>query len=143
MSVNLFPDVAVLRRFVVAGRVDALRLLLDGRGRWTAATAFEAEQMCAGSGALDTLLSKGWLGEPLEIADPDEIQRVERLRRAVFGGAADDPLARLGEAETWLVLNEWEAYADAILITDDPMLVAHARRCGVRVQWFHGDGAIR
>lgn len=134
MSAYLFPDVTVVRNFAMSGRLDALRSLLHGRGRWTAATAFEAGRTPGASAALASIVAQGWLGEPLEITDPDEIRRVQLLRRAVFGGAFDDPLGRLGEAETWHVLREWDAYADGILVTDDPALLRHAYRCGVRTQ---------
>jgi hypothetical protein len=134
VSAYLFPDAMVLGGFAVAGRLGALRSLLDGRGRWTAATAFEAGRMSGGSAAIASVVSEGWMGKPLEICDPGEIQRVQLLRRAVFGGISDDPLARLGEAETWHVLCEWPEFADGILVTDDSILLRYAHRCGVRAQ---------
>lgn len=134
MSAYLFPDATVLRSFAVSGRLDSLRSLLKGRGRWTAATAFEAGRIPGGSAAVASIVSEGWLGEPLEIVVPEEIQHVQLLRRAVFGGVPDDPLSRLGEAETWHVLCEWTAFADGILITEDPLLLRYAQRCGIRVQ---------
>ncbi|MER7449355.1 hypothetical protein ABTW96_03595 [Nocardia beijingensis] len=134
MSAYLFPDVTVLRASAVSGRLDALRSLLDGRGRWTAATALEVGRASDASAALASIAAEGWLGEPLEISDPGEIQHVQLLRRAVFGGEPDDPLSRLSEAETWHVLREWAAYTDAILVSDDLTLLRYAQRCGVRAQ---------
>ncbi|BCK57495.1 hypothetical protein [Nocardia wallacei] len=134
MSAYLFPDVTVVRSYAMSGRLDTLRSLLHGRGRWTAATAFEAGRTHGASTAIASIVSQGWLGEPLEISDPDEIQQVQLRRRAVFGGHPDDPLSRLSEAETWHVLREWAAYADGILVTDDPALLQHAHRWGVRTQ---------
>lgn len=72
--------------------------------------------------------------EPIEISDPEEIQQIQLLRRTVFGGLPDDPLSRLGEAETWHVLRKWRAFADSTLITDDPILLRYAQRCRVRVR---------
>lgn len=134
MSSYLFPDPLVLRGFVVAGRLDTLKSLLDGRGRWTAATAFETERRLDTRSAVESVLAEGWMGEPLEISEPEEIRRVHFLRRAVFGGAPGDPLSRLAAAETWHVLREWPAFSEGILVTDDPLLLHFAGRQGVRAQ---------
>lgn len=132
MNAYLFPVSSVLRHFAAAGRLEALRSLLGGRGRWTAATAFEAGWLSSGN--MDLESAAGWLGEPLEISDPAEIRHVQLLRRAVFGGATDDPLSRLGDAETWHVLSEWPSFADGIVVTDDPLLLHFANRRGMRAQ---------
>ncbi|MFQ6228808.1 hypothetical protein [Nocardia sp. NPDC002869] len=134
MSAYLFPDAGVLHRFAISSRLDTLKSFLDGRGRWTAATAFEAARMCGGGAALAAIESAGWMQDPIEISDPEEIQRVQLLRRTVFGGVPDDPLSRLGEAETWHVLSEWTAFADGILVTDDPILLQYAQRCRIRAR---------
>lgn len=134
MSTYLFPDSVVLRGFAVAGRLDTLKSLLGGRGRWTAATAFEAGRLPDAREGVASVLAEGWLGEPLEISEPEEVRHVQLLRRAVFGGVPDDPLSRLAEAETWHVLSEWPTFADGILVTDDPLLLHYAGRRGVRAQ---------
>ncbi|MCX0274637.1 hypothetical protein NLM24_28900 [Nocardia zapadnayensis] len=141
MSAYLFPDAGVLHRFAASGRLDTLKSFVGGRGRWTAATAFEAGRI-SGAGAA-TLEPEGWMREPIEISAPEEIQRVQLLRRTVFGGIPDDPLSRLGEAETWHVLSKWRAFADSILVTDDPILLRYAQRCRIRARKAPASFSLR
>lgn len=48
-----------------------------------------------------------------------EIERVNRVRRAVFGGTDSRPKKHLGEAQTCHVIKEWPEFDGAHWITDD------------------------
>ncbi|MGA5060184.1 hypothetical protein ACPB99_22455 [Streptomyces pseudogriseolus] len=98
--VSLFPDNTVLCNFGTVGRLDLLRKVLDGCGRWTEAVAEEARRSAAYVRDLARLEAEGWLGEPIELCTDAEIALADRLRRAVFGGLPTEPLRHLGEAET-------------------------------------------
>ncbi|ADG87118.1 hypothetical protein [Thermobispora bispora] len=75
-----------------------LARILRGRGRWTEAIAYEVSRSAKVYPELNTIASDGWLGEPIEIDNDDEIEQIERVRRAVFGGTVHEPLKHLGEA---------------------------------------------
>ena len=63
--VSLFPDNTVLCNFGTVGRLDLLRKVLDGCGRWTEAVAEEARRSAAYVRDLTRLPTEGWLGEPI------------------------------------------------------------------------------
>ncbi len=86
MTEFLFPDNTVLCNFAAVDRLDLLKSVLNGRGRWTEAVAYEASRSARMLCPLRDLAESGWLGEPLEIVDNSDVQTVERIRRAVFGG---------------------------------------------------------
>ncbi|MHA6622495.1 hypothetical protein [Pseudonocardia sp. DLS-67] len=73
----------------------------------------------------------GWLDEPIEITADAEVQRVNRVRRAVFGGTDDKPLQHLGEAETCVVIKEWAEFAGSWWISDDREALRYARFQGI------------
>jgi len=127
----LFPDNTVLCNFACVNRLDLLRSVLRGRGRWTASVAYEASRSARLLTPLYRLPDEGWLGEPIEITDEGEIQRIERIRRAVFGGSVDRPTQHLGEAETCFLIKEWPWLRDAWWITDDGEALRHARFQGI------------
>ncbi len=104
MTTFLFPDNTVLCNFAAVDRLDLLQVVLNGRGRWTAAVAFEASRSARHHPALAGVPAAGWLDEPIEITAESDVQRVNRVRRAVFGGTDDKPLQHLGEAETCVVI---------------------------------------
>jgi len=108
--VSTFPDNTVLCNFAAVDRLDLLQAVLNGRGRWTATVAYEAGRSARFLPALASIATEGWLEEPIEIAAEPDVQRVNRVRRAVFGGTDDEPLKHLGEAETCFV-KEWTAFA--------------------------------
>lgn len=97
MTEFLFPDNTVLCNFAVVDRLDLLRSVLGGRGRWTAAVAYEAAKSARALPALADLGPEGWLDDPIEITAESDIQQVNRVRRAVFGGTDDKPLEHLGK----------------------------------------------
>ncbi|MFI5503471.1 hypothetical protein ACIA5E_30820 [Nocardia asteroides] len=141
MSGYLFPDLSALCLLAESGRLNELRSSYDSSGRWTAGTAFEVAQS---AGRLRVLAEAGvvdWLGEPIEISDPAEVQRVQFLRRAAFGGDVADPLGRLGEAETCHVLSEWGEFAGAIWVTGDALVQRYAQRRGIRTRQVRRAGS--
>jgi hypothetical protein len=126
MTEHLFPDNTVLCNFAAVNRLDLLKSVLGGRGRWTEAVAYEASQSAAKLPPLLTLPSDGWLDEPIEISDPAEVRTVARIRRVVFGGTTDQPLKHLGEAQTCYVIKNWDAFAGAWWISDDGEAIRYA-----------------
>ena len=47
MAEHLFPDNTVLCNFAAVDRLDLLKSVLGGRGRWTEAVAYEASRSAA------------------------------------------------------------------------------------------------
>lgn len=133
MTVALLLDNTVLCNFAGVGRLDLLESLLRGRGRWTEAVAYEAERSSRWLTDLRELLAGDWLGEPIEIDDPTDVDRVERIRRSVFGGTMDEPLKHLGEAQSTYLLQHDPALAGARWVSDDRVAVDYARRQGLLV----------
>lgn len=131
MSSFLFPDNTVLCNFAAVERLDLLQSVLNGQGRWTAAVAYEATRSARVHPALSKLMSDGWMGDPIEITDGSEIQRINRIRRAVFGGTDDQPLKHLGEAETCYLLRERVEFADSWWISDDHEALRYAKFQGI------------
>ncbi len=127
MTGFLFPDNTVLCNFAAVDRLDLLRSVLDERGRWTAAVAYEASRSARVLSALATIAGEGWLGEPIEITAESDIQRINGIRRAVFGGTDEKPLKHLGEAETCFVIREWSAFAGSWWVSDDREALRFAR----------------
>lgn len=127
MSTFLFPDNTVLCNFAAVERLDLLRTVLNGRGRWTAAVAYEASNSARFLPTLAAVATDGWLEDPIEITADKDIQKVNRVRRAVFGGTDDEPLKHLGEAETCFVIKEWAAFAGSWWISDDREALRYAQ----------------
>jgi predicted nucleic acid-binding protein len=132
--VSLFPDNTVLCNFGSVRRLDLLRKVLDGCGRWTEAVAEEARRSAAYVRDLAQLPAEGWLGEPIELCTDAEIALADRLRRAVFGGAPTEPLRHLGEAETLALIQTREEFAGAVWITDDRDAGEYATARGIPVK---------
>jgi hypothetical protein len=131
VSPYLFPDNTVLCNFAAVERLDLLQTVLNGRGRWTAAVAYEASNSARFLPALTAIATGGWLDEPIEITADKDIQQVNRVRRAVFGGTDDEPLKHLGEAETCFVIKEWGTFAGSWWISDDREALRYARFQGI------------
>lgn len=132
--VSLFPDNTVLCNFGTVGRLDLLRKVLDGCGRWTEAVAEEARRSAAYVRDLSRLRAEGWLGEPIELCTDAEIALADRLRRAVFGGLPTEPLRHLGEAETLALVQTRQEFAGAVWITDDRDAGEYATARGIPVK---------
>jgi predicted nucleic acid-binding protein len=131
MTEFLFPDNTVLCNFASVNRLDLLRSVLDGRGRWTGAVAYEASQSARFLPDLSRLATETWLGEPIEIDDEAEALRINFIRRAVFGGSDDEPLKHLGEAETCYVILNKRDFAGSWWISDDRDSLRYARHQGI------------
>lgn len=131
LSPFLFPDNTVLCNFAAVDRLDLLKSVLGGRGRWTEAVAHEARRSAPMLPPLSSLPLEGWLGSPIVVDDPAEIRRVARIRRLVFGGADDRPLKHLGEAQTCYVIKNWPSLAGSWWISDDRDALRYARFQGI------------
>lgn len=131
MSSYLFPDNTVLCNFAAVERLDLLRSVLNGQGRWTAAVAYEAERSARVHPALSKVTAEGWMGDPIEVTDATEIRQINHLRRVVFGGTDDQPLKHLGEAETCYLLRERVEFAGAWWISDDREALRYAKFQGI------------
>ncbi|MEU6443100.1 hypothetical protein [Streptomyces sp. NPDC047046] len=126
-----FPDNTVLCNFACTDALGLLKNILNGRGRWTEAVAYEANRSAQSTYAqLADVAAGGWLGEPLEIQD-SETDLVERVRRAAFGGSASAPLQHLGEAQTLHVIQLWPDFRGSFWLSDDRTACDHARRRGI------------
>lgn len=131
MTVFRFPDNTVLCNFACIDRLDLLEAVLNGRGRWTSAVAYEAAQSANQLTPLRGVRTAGWLSEPIEITEVYQIHQVQRIRRMAFGGIDDQPLKHLGEAETCFVLKQWEDYVGSWWISDDQDALRYARFQGI------------
>jgi hypothetical protein len=131
MTESLFPDNTVLCNFAAVNRLDLIKSMFSGRGRWTEAVAYEARRSASKLPALRGLASEGWLDEPIEITKESEIQEINRVRRGVFGGTDDDPLKHLGEAQTCYLIKNWAEFARSWWISDDGDALRHARFQGI------------
>ena len=127
MTEHLFPDNTVLCNFAAVNRLDLLRSVLGGRGRWTEAVAYEASRSAAKLPPLLALPSEGWLDEPIEISAAADIRKINQIRRAVFGGTDDEPLRHLGEAQTCYVIKNLPSFAGSWWISDDREALRYAR----------------
>jgi predicted nucleic acid-binding protein len=131
MTESLFPDNTVLCNFAAVDRLDLLKVVLGGRGRWTEAVAYEAGKSARVLPALRGLAGSGWLDEAIEIADDCDVLAIERIRRAVFGGTEDEPLRHLGEAQTCHLILNWASFAGSWWISDDKEALRYARHQGI------------
>lgn len=131
MTNAVFPDNTVLCNFAAVGKTDLLGRILRGNGRWTEAVEFEARRSASYESDLKRLIASGEMGEPIEITNPADIEQIERVRRAVFGGTASQPLRHLGEAQTCHVLKQWPEFAGSWWISDDREALRYARFQGL------------
>lgn len=114
----VFPDNTVLCNFAAVNRLDLLEGWLRGRGRWAEAVAYESAQSAQVLPALDDLMVRKWLGEPIEL-DEEHAEDIERLRRVVFGGSLRKAREHLGEAQTCYLIDRVEEFRESWWITDD------------------------
>jgi hypothetical protein len=126
-----FPDNTVLWNFASVDSLPLLERTLAGRGRWVEAIAFEADRSARTYPCLATVAADGWLGKPVEITEPHDIDQIERIRRAVFGGPAQQALRHLGEAQTCHVIQSWPEFAGSHWISDDREALRYARLAGI------------
>ena len=119
MTEFFFPDNTVLCNFAAVDRLDLLRSVLDGRGRWTEAVAYEASRSASASARSCAACRRRLAGR----ADRDRL-RTPTSRRSSASGAPfrrnrRRPLQHLGEAQTCYVILNWDEFAGSWWITDD------------------------
>ncbi|MEU0208367.1 hypothetical protein [Streptomyces canus] len=131
MSEFLFPDNTVLCNFAAVDSLELLRAALDGRGRWTAAVANEAQSSANWIPALLGLEQQGWLGEAIRITEAEDLDKIFDERSAVFGGTPERLLKHLGEAETLYIIKQWDHFAGSWWISDDRESLRYAQRQGI------------
>jgi predicted nucleic acid-binding protein len=131
MTEYLFPDNTVLCNFAAVDRLDLLKSVLGGRGRWTEAVAYEASRSASKLPALRELPADGWLDEPIEITSDSHIRKINQIRRAVFGGTDEEPLKHLGEAQTCYVIKNRAEFTGSWWISDDREAVRYAKFQGI------------
>jgi hypothetical protein len=131
VTVYLFPDNTVLCNFASVDALPLLEKVLEGRGRWVEAIAFEAHRSARVLPALARIPLEGWLGDPIEVSEPHDVEQIERVRRAVFGGRADEPLRHLGEAQTCHVIQHWPEFEGSFWLSDDREALRFARLAGI------------
>ncbi|WP_202806595.1 hypothetical protein [Kribbella catacumbae] len=73
----------------------------------------------------------GWLGLPIEVNDESDINDIERIRRAVFGGTEDRPPQHLGEAQTCFLILRRPELAGSWWVSDDKDALRYARHQGI------------
>jgi hypothetical protein len=127
MTEYLLPDNTVLCNFAAVNRLDMIKSVLNGRGRWTEAVAYEASRSANKLPALRGLAAERWLDEPIEITSESDILAISRIRRSVFDGTDDEPLKHLGEAQTCYVIKNWAEFAGSWWISDDGEALRYAK----------------
>ncbi|MBT0774285.1 hypothetical protein KIH74_35405 [Kineosporia sp. J2-2] len=127
VSSFVFPDNTVLCNFAAVHQLSLLRKVLSGKGRWTDAVAREAQKSSAYWPDLVSLPFDGWLGSPIEITDRQDLQGIERIRRAVFGGTSKHARQHLGEAQTCYLLKHSEEFSGSWWVSDDRDSIDYAR----------------
>jgi hypothetical protein len=131
MSLYWFPDNTVFCNFAAVSQVPLLEAVLRGRGRWVEAIAAEVEASARYLPDLRLVCAGGWLGDPIEITELEDIREIDRIRRAVFGGTDAEPTKHLGEAQTCHVLLNRTEFSGSFWITDDRDAAEYARRQGI------------
>lgn len=116
MAALLFPDNTVLCNFAAVDRISLLRELVRENGRWTQAVYAEAVKSVQFHPPLSEVTAGVLLGEPIEVVD---VEQVNRIRVARFGGDPRTPTQHLGEAETCHLLSTVVEYKDSKWLTDD------------------------
>lgn len=127
----LFPDNTVLCNYAAVNELSLLQELLRSNGRWTQAVYAEALRSSRQIPQLGAVASEGWLGEPIEIEDHEQ---VENIRLARLGGSRTRPFEHLGEAETCHLIHNVTGYRDSIWITDDGAAFDFGRQLGI-ITW--------
>ena len=126
MNELVLLDNTVLCNFASVGRLGLLEAVLDGRGRLTVAVNQEMERSVASLPGLVSAVGAPWLGDPFLVGDGHGNVKVWRQGR--LAGTKNDPLAHLGEAGSFHVLEKWPELHDSWFATDDRRAVLVARQ---------------
>lgn len=76
MTSFVFLDTTVLCNFAAVRRLDLLAAVLLGRGRWTEAVRYEAQRAERALPAVHTVVTDGWLGEPVVVDQSADVDFV-------------------------------------------------------------------
>lgn len=128
MTARLVFDTGPLSAFTREGRLDILQHRYTGRAVWTVEVRAELSRGVARVSELQDVLDADWLGEPVRMTDPAELQEVERVRWAL-GGTPSQPLRHLGEAATIVLARR----LGSVAVLDDRDARRFAAVIGVQV----------
>lgn len=128
MAQYLFPDTSVLISFARAGELPVLEQYLRGNGRVLEAVSREIADSIRRVPGLASVDQGAWFGEPIPLVGAANIQAVEGIRVAVFGGGKARPRQHLGESQTLHLLRTDGAYQDSIWLTEDREAYRFAQR---------------
>ncbi len=67
MAEAIFPDTTVLCSFAAVHRLGLPEEFFRGRGRWVEAVAFEVDRSARHLRDLASVVTGGWMGQPIEI----------------------------------------------------------------------------
>ncbi len=127
MSDWLIFDSSPLSAFARAGRLDLLAGRYADRAMWTVEVRAEIERGSKAYPPLRGVLDAQWLGEPVRLTGPADLQEIERIRWAL-GGRSSRPRQHLGEASTIVLARRTSAVA--VLDDRDARRLAEALKIG-------------
>jgi predicted nucleic acid-binding protein len=129
-----FPDNTVLVNFAYINRMELLRQLTNGNGRWCATIAQECARSAQITGLEALKQASAIFGSPLR---PSPAELVDTyLLRDQMAGPADGRYAHLGEAETITIISA--RGLSGFLVTDDKNAASAARVAKIPVidTWY-------
>jgi len=126
LSDRFIFDSSPLSAFARAGRLDLLAGRYADRAMWTVEVRAEIARGSKAYPPLRGVLAARWLGDPVRLTDPADLQEIQRIRWAL-GGKSSRPRQHLGEAST-IVLARRE---DAVAVLDDRDARRLARALGL------------
>jgi hypothetical protein len=125
----MVPDNTVLVNFAIIDRMDLLKRLANGEGRWCATVATESAESARLPGLASLAGAEQIFGEPL-FPDEAEHQNVLVLRYQL-AAPGDPPTQHLGEAETIAIIVRRQL--SCFFVTDDHGAARLARRNSIEV----------
>lgn len=125
-----FPDNTVLVNFAHIQRMDLLKKLLNGKGKWCATVAQECDRSSNVSGLATMKYAQSIFGEPLYPENQVEYLHVVLLRGQITQ-PYDPPEKSLGEAETLAIMSR--RFMAGYFITDDKEAARLARQNNITV----------
>ena len=132
MSAQVGPvlfDTNTLVNFAVIDRLDLLNSHYGHRAIWTETVEIELRRGLRAEPKIRDILDANWLGDPIEIAGtPDDLEQVDRIRRAL-GGTAANPMQHLGEAEIISYIQNRAPGAISSLMTCRPLTLRGVNSC--------------
>jgi predicted nucleic acid-binding protein len=126
----LFSDNTVLVNFGLINRMDVLKKLMNGNGRWCATVASECERSSQEAGLEAMSQAPAIFGDPWYPESGAEHLDIQMLR-IELAEPGDSKFAHLGEAETLALMTRRQV--DGMFVTDDRNAARLADQYGVRV----------